>query len=90
MGNQHAPTATEVYLSLSPGDDRTAEALDTRPYRLYLHRTRGGPVAIGDQWNEFINCGCGTTRYVVLRVESITDGDSIGDETTFVFEPHSE
>lgn len=89
MGNQHTPAiATEIRLSFSPATSRIAEALDSRSYRSYLRRTRDGPVAVGDRWNEFVNQGCGTTQDIVLRVESVQDGDSIGEETVFVFGPY--
>ena len=80
-------TASRVTLSFSPSDGRTAEALDAPSYRSYLRRTRSGPVAVGDEWEEFVNCGCGTTRDVTLRVAATTGGRSIDEETEFVFEP---
>lgn len=86
----HRPTtdeATEIVVSFAPTDDRTAEALDAASYRSYLRRTRRGDVSVGDEWAEFVNCGCGSTRDVVLRVESVDGGESIGTETAFVFEP---
>ncbi|WP_435102019.1 hypothetical protein [Halarchaeum sp. P4] len=78
--------ASEVVVSFTPADDRTGAALDAPSYRRYLTRAHDGAVAVGDEWEEFVNCGCGTTRDVTLRVES-TDGDYVDAETTFVFEP---
>lgn len=86
--NQRATNvATEVHLSFVPTDDRIGEALDKRHYRSYLRRSRQGPVDVGDEWDEFVSRGCGSTRDVTLRVESIEGGDEIGEETEFVFEP---
>lgn len=82
--------AARVILSFAPTDESTAEALRKDPYRTYLRRTRSGPVAVGDEWEEFVSRGCGTTRDVVLRVESTIGGDSIGPETAFAFEPRGE
>jgi len=79
--------ASRVVLVFSPVDDRTAAALDARSYRAYLRRTRSGPVSVGERWDEFVSCGCGTTRDVTLRVASVLGGGSIGDGTEFVFEP---
>lgn len=91
MNDQHTGMdATRVIISFSPSDDRTAEALDARSYRSYLHRARQGPVTVGDEWEEFVSRGCGTTRDVTLRVESLIEGESIGEETEFVFDPRNE
>lgn len=78
--------ADAVVVSYAPSDDRTTDSLDARSYRAYLHRVHHGPVSVGDEWEEFVNCGCGTTRDVTLRVDSVRDGNSIGEETEFIFE----
>lgn len=79
--------ATKIEVSFSPTDDRTAESLTATSYRTYLRRAHRGAVAVGDEWDEFVNCGCGTTRDVSLCVESVTGGSTIGDDTEFSFEP---
>ncbi|MFC6825042.1 hypothetical protein [Halopelagius fulvigenes] len=83
-------SASRVVLSFSPPDERTADALDADSYRSYLRRTRSGPASVGAEWDEFVSGGCGTTRDVTLRVESVRGGEEIGEETELVFEPSSE
>jgi succinate dehydrogenase/fumarate reductase-like Fe-S protein len=82
--------AETVVLSYAPADDRTATALDAESYRAYLRRTRDGPVAVGDEFEEFVNCGCGTTRDVSLRVEDVVGTAVVTSETRFVFEPRDD
>jgi hypothetical protein len=77
--------ASRVVVSFSPVDDRITDSLAEPSYRSYHRRAHSGPIAAGDQWAEFVSCGCGTTRDVTLRVES-TDDDVIHEATEFVFE----
>ncbi|SDR10075.1 hypothetical protein SAMN05216278_3622 [Halopelagius longus] len=79
-----------MVLSFSPPDERTADALDADAYRSYLRRTRSGPVSVGAEWDEFVSRGCGSTRDVTLRVESVRGGELLGEETELVFEPASD
>jgi hypothetical protein len=51
-------------------------------YRQYLRRTHAGQVSIGDEWSEFVNCGCASPEDVILRVDEIDGGTAIGAETT--------
>ena len=74
-----------MVLSFDPGDDATAAALDTDRYRQYLRRAHAGPVAVGDEWTEFVSRGCGSTRDVQLRVESVDGGEEVGAGTAFAF-----
>lgn len=91
MSDRSTPAgASCVTISFSPPDDRTAEVLSTHSYRAYLRRAHSGRVTVGDAWEEFVNCGCGATRDVTLRVESTTGGGAIDEETELVFEPSSE
>ncbi|GAB7013331.1 hypothetical protein [Halolamina salina] len=78
-------TADRVVLSVEPDDDATATALDSDRYRAFLRRTHAGPVAVGDQWAEFVSRGCGSTRDVTLRVTAVEGGEEIGAETAFAF-----
>jgi hypothetical protein len=84
-----ATGATQIVIAFSPTDEQIAEELDSQHYRSYIRRTRAGPISAGDEWNEFISCGCGATRDVSLRVESIYGGEQIDNETEIVFEPAS-
>jgi len=58
--------------------DRMAEA----SYVRYLHWAHAGPVMVGDEWDEFVNCGCESPQDVILRVERVEDGTAIGAGTT--------
>lgn len=51
----------------------------------YLRRARAGPVAAGDEFEEFVSRGCTSPYDVVLRVERVEGGDAIGEETAFEF-----
>lgn len=78
--------AADVVVSFAPADDRTADELDAASYRRYLTRAHAGPVAVGDEWEEFVSRGCGTRRDVTLRVEAV-DAERVEADTTFAFEP---
>lgn len=80
-------SATRLVLSVSPGGDQCLDALDSDRYRSYLRRAHSGPVAVGDEWDEFVSRGCGSTRDVTLTVESVEGGDEVSEETVFAFEP---
>lgn len=56
-------------------------------YRRYLRWAHAGAVAVGDEWEEFVNCGCASPEDVVLRVEAIEGGTAIGSETTIEVVP---
>ncbi len=66
------------------------EQMDAPSYRLYLHRAHAGPVSVGDEWDEFVNCGCASPEDVRLRVEEVTGGDAIGPETTIEVVPREQ
>ena len=83
-------TADTVRLSYTPVDDRVADALDTPSYRSYLRGAHCGRVEPGTEWSEFVGTGCGAARDVILRVEAVTGGSSIGRDTAFAFEPRPE
>jgi hypothetical protein len=70
-----------------PDDGDTGAALRTDAFRRYLRVSRAGTVSVGDEWDEFVNCGCGTTRRVTLRVEAVEGGTAVGGETAFAFDP---
>jgi len=81
-------TADRIRLSYRPvdagsddEDEFPVESLREETFLTYLRRAHDGPVAVGDEWAEFVNCGCGTTEDVLLRVEAV-EGGSIVDEST--------
>ncbi|WP_207587638.1 hypothetical protein [Halomontanus rarus] len=78
-------TASAVTVSYRPVTERVQRELTTPSYRGYLRKARGGRVAVGDEWSEFVSCGCGTTEDVDLRVERVEGGSAIGTETEFEF-----
>lgn len=82
---EQAQIADTVVLS-HDGDEDTEHSLQKPSYIRYLQRSKTGPVAVGDVWEEFVNCGCGTTEDVQLRVEGIEGGTAIGETTNFRFE----
>jgi len=51
-------------------------------YRRYLRWAHAGPVDVGEEWDEFVNCGCTNPEDVVLRVEAVEGGTGIGADTT--------
>ncbi|WP_114579102.1 hypothetical protein [Saliphagus sp. LR7] len=57
------------------------EGMMEHSYRRYLRWAHAGPIAVGDEWEEFVNCGCASPEDVILRVEDIEGGTAIGSET---------
>jgi len=68
-------------------DHLVHERIHERPFGTYLRRVHGGPVTEGDEWAEFVNCGCGTTTDVVLRVEAVEGGERLGEQTAIDLVP---
>ena len=66
-------------------DDFLAESVRADTFRTYLRRAHAGPVAVGDEWTEFVNCGCGTTGDVALRVAAVEGGSVIDGSTGIEF-----
>ncbi|MFB6136980.1 MAG: hypothetical protein ABEJ42_01385 [Halobacteriaceae archaeon] len=58
-----------------------AERLAEPTYRRYLRWAHAGPVSVGEEFPEFVNCGCASPEDVVLRVEAVEGGSAIGDRT---------
>jgi len=81
-------TADSIRLSYRPADESddeadgfSVESLREETFLTYLRRAHDGPVAVGDEWEEFVNCGCGTTEDVVLRVETVEGGSTVDEST---------
>jgi hypothetical protein len=96
-----APVADRIVLSLAPsaadgdpwsGGDTAwiVDELRGDTYQQYLRRAHGGPVAVGEEWAEFVSCGCATPQDVVLRVERIEGGTALGDATTLAIHPRND
>lgn len=63
------------------------ENMNDSTYLQYLQRAHAGPVAVGEEWEEFVSCGCASPEDVILRVEEI-DGDAvIGPDTSIEVVP---
>jgi hypothetical protein len=58
------------------------ENMTEHTYRRYLRWAHAGPVSVGDEWEEFVNCGCANPEDVILRVEAVDSGTGVGSETT--------
>jgi hypothetical protein len=56
-------------------------------YLTYLRRAHGGRVAVGDEWEEFVNCGCADPEDVIVRVEAVEGGTVFDEATTVEIEP---
>ncbi|WP_415383413.1 hypothetical protein [Halosimplex sp. TS25] len=65
------------------------ENMTEHTYRRYLRWAHAGPVELGDEWEEFVNCGCANPEDVILRVERIAGGSAIGSETAIEVVPRS-
>lgn len=63
------------------------ENMTDHTYRRYLRWAHAGPVAVGDEWEEFVNCGCASPEDVILRVEDVEGGTTIGSDTTIQVVP---
>ncbi|WP_436912243.1 hypothetical protein [Halosimplex marinum] len=63
------------------------ENMTEHTYRRYLRWAHAGPVSVGDEWEEFVNCGCANPEDVILRVEAVDGGTGIGSETTIEVVP---
>lgn len=65
------------------------DAITAASYRRYLRHAHAGPVSVGEEWAEFVNCGCASPMDIILRVESVAGGRAIGDRTEFEFSHRS-
>lgn len=82
MSNSVATQATAVTVSLpSTVSGWVRDELETERYVGYLRRVHAGPIASGDEWEEFVSRGCGMPKTVTLRVESIRGGTELGAST---------
>lgn len=63
------------------------ENMTEQTYRRYLRWAHAGPISVGEEWDEFVNCGCASPEDVILRVENIESGTAIGSETTIEVVP---
>jgi|GEM_PF-573249 len=86
-GSDTGTVAERVVVRYEPATDTVRRELNTTRYASYLRTARAGAVAAGDEWAEFVNCGCGTTEDVTLSVVGVSGGDRIGEATDFEFVP---
>jgi hypothetical protein len=93
-------TADRVVLSFVPVDDGDPwSGVDTEwivdelrgdTYQQYLRRAHDGPVSVGEEWAEFVSCGCATPQDVLLRVERVEGGTALGAATTLDVRPRDD
>lgn len=57
------------------------EGMNEPSYLRYLRYAHAGPVSVGEEFDEFVNCGCASPTDVVLRVERVDGGTAIGADT---------
>jgi hypothetical protein len=93
MATQNASVADRIRLSYRAADaesggddgldddDLVHDRIQEPHFRAYLRRVHGGEVAVGDEWTEFVNCGCGSTTDVVVRVEALDGGTTLTEDT---------
>lgn len=96
-----ASTADRVVLSFAPTatDGDPWSGVDTEwivgelrsdSYQQYLRRAHGGPVSVGEEWAEFVSCGCATPQDVLLRVERVEGGTVLDEATTLDVQPRDD
>ena len=80
------PTATRVVVSHPATLSNWGRDQLTGPrFRRYLRRVLDD-VAVGDEWEEFVDVGCcGSTHDVPLRIESVDGGDAVGPSTAIEY-----
>lgn len=62
------------------------DQIETDRYRGYFRRVLDD-VAVGDEFEEFVDVGCcGDSLDVRFRVERVEGGDAVGDDTAVVYE----
>jgi len=82
--------ADRIRLRYSPGSDDVGDALRTESFTQFLRRSRQGRVAVGDEWAEIVNDGCGRTKDVTLYVETVNGGTTVGSGTELEFRAETE
>ena len=82
--------ADRIQVRYAPESDDVGEALRTESFEQFLRRSRKGRVAVGDEWAEVINDGCGRIKDVTLRVKTIEGGTAVGSGTSFEFRAETE
>ncbi len=78
--------ATELVLSFPDElSDWGRSQIFTDRFRGYLRRVIDEP-SVGDEHEEFVDVGCcGDSLDLTFRVEAVTDGETVGDETRIEF-----
>jgi hypothetical protein len=82
--------ADRIRVRYSPGSDDVGDALRAESFEQFLRRSREGRVAVGDEWEEMVNDGCGRTKDVTLSVEAVEGGTAVGSGTGFEFRAETE
>ena len=82
--------ADRIQIRYAPGSSNVRGALRAESFEQFLRRSREGRVAVGDEWEEVVTNGCGRTKDVILSVEAVENGTTLGSETKFEFYPGKE
>lgn len=82
--------ADRIRIRYAPGSDNVGDALRAESFEQFLRRSKEGRVAVGDEWEEFVTDGCGRTKDVILSVEAVESGTTLGSGTEFEFHPETE
>lgn len=82
--------ADRIWIRYSPGNDEVGEALHTKSFEQFLRRSKSGRIAAGDEWEEVVNDGCGSTKEVTLSVKRVDGGTTLGSGTGFEFHAGAE
>ena len=70
--------------------DWIRDGMQEESYLRYLRTVHGGPVTVGDEWEEFVNCGCASPQDVIVQVESLHGGSVLGEDTEIEIVPRKE
>ena len=92
-GTPSGTSANRIVFSIRPPvegwQDETAtrvrQKVEDETFMSYLVRAHGGDVSIGDEFEEFVSCGCGSPRDVLLRVEQVEGGSVLSEATEMTF-----
>jgi len=77
--------ADRIRIRYAPGSDDVGDALRAESFEQFLRRSKEGRIAVGDEWEEMVNDGCGRTKDITLSVEAVEGGTAVGSGTEFEF-----
>lgn len=92
-GTPSGTSANRIVFSIRPPAEewrdetatRVRQKVEDETFMSYLVRAHGGDVSIGDEFEEFVSCGCGSPRDVLLRIEQVEGGSVLSEATDLAF-----